>query len=64
MDGHIRLKTAAEQRRDVEKELDFLDHQAQAALIEYQRRLAEIERQRKRVLKRLRAIMLKEVNTK
>lgn len=64
MDGHIRLKTLAEQRRDVERELDFLDHQAQSALIEYQRRLAEIERQRKRVLKQLRAIMQKEVNTK
>ena len=63
MDG-IRLKTLAEQRRDIERELDFLDHQAQSALIQYQRRLAEIDRQRKRVLKRLRAIMQKEVSTK
>ena len=60
MDGHSRLKTLAEQRRDVERELDYLDQQAQAALIEYQRRLAEIDRQRKRELKRLRAIMQKE----
>ena len=64
MDGHIRLKTLAEQRRDVERELDFLDHQAQSALIQSQRRLAEIDRQRKRVLKQLRAIMQKEVSTK
>lgn len=60
MDGHIRLKTPHEQRRDIERELDFLDHQAQSALIEYQRRLAEIERQRKRLLKRFRKISKEE----
>lgn len=64
MDELLRLKTPAEQRRDAERELDFLDRQAQVALGDYHRRLAEIDRQRKRVLKRLLAIRQKEVNTK
>jgi hypothetical protein len=52
----VRLKTADERRRDIERELDFLDHQKQAAKREYDRRLADIEAQRERVLKRLRSI--------
>lgn len=56
MDKHIRVKTPEERRRDIERELDFLDHQKQVAKREYDRRLADIEAQRARVLKRLRSI--------
>ena len=56
MDKHIRVKTPEERRCDIERELDFLDHQKQVAKREYDRRLADIEAQRARVLKRLRSI--------
>lgn len=56
MERFVRLKTADERRRDIERELDFLDHQKQAAKREYDRKLADIEAQRERVLKRLRSI--------
>ena len=56
MDKHVRVKTPEERRCDIERELDFLDHQKQAAKREYDRRLADIEAQRARVLMRLRSI--------
>ena len=56
MERFARLKTAHEQLRDIERELDFLDHQKQAVKREYDRKLADIEAQRERVLKRLRSI--------
>lgn len=51
-----RLKTAHEQLRAIERELDFLDHRQQTAKREYDRKLADIEAQRERVLKHLRSI--------
>ena len=51
-----RLKTAHEQLRAIERELDFLDQRQQTAKREYDRKLADIEAQRERVLKHLRSI--------
>ena len=60
MDEYVRLKTPNERRKDIERELDFLEHQKQAAKREYERKIAEIEAQRARQMKRLRRLAIKE----
>lgn len=60
MEKYVRLKTPNERSKDIERELDFLEHQKQAAKREYERKIAEIEAQRARQMKLLRRLAIKE----